>query len=157
MLPRECCQSVSQGCATLLLHTSRQCSHQGGQRGGEGQLNSPPTELLLQPVNPPRTAEGSRPGDGVSEAGQSVTPDVNEGQQPMSPQIPPREPLNLNQATVQGPGAPTRLCWPPSTTAAGRGRTLSMVSRSITSIIFKAPSRMPCGCGSGNSSLTASP
>ena len=77
-------------------------------RGGTAQL--PSSRALLQPVNPPRTAEGSRPGDVVSEAGQSVTPSVDEGQPPMSPQPPPWELLHLNQATVQDPGALTLLC-----------------------------------------------
>ena len=54
--------------------------------------------------------EGSRPGDMVSEVGQSVALGIDEGQSPMSPQLPPRGPLNLSQATVQGPGAPTQLC-----------------------------------------------
>ena len=46
-------------------------------RGGAVQL--PLTELLLQPVKPSPTTEGHRPGDGASEASQSVSPGVGKG------------------------------------------------------------------------------
>ena len=78
--------------------------------GRGGVANSPSAALLLQTVNPPQNTEGSRPGDMVSGAGQSVTLGVDEGQPLMSPQLPPQEPLNLSQATVQGQGTPTQLC-----------------------------------------------
>ena len=70
--------------------------------------NPPQTEPLLQPAKPPPTAEGHRPGDGASDADQSVTPDEGEGQQPMFPRLPHREPRNPNQAIVQGPDTPIR-------------------------------------------------
>ena len=110
VLPRWHCQSVSHDQATLLLLTSRRCSHQEGQWREEWQLNSPLTELLPQPVNPPRTVEGSRPGDGVSEASQPVTQGVHKGQQQMFPRLPPQEPPSPNQADVQSTSTPSRCC-----------------------------------------------
>ena len=70
--------------------------------------NPPQTEPLLQPAKPSLTAEGCRPGDGASEADQSVTPDEGKGRQPMFPRLPHQEPCNPNQTIIQGPDTPTR-------------------------------------------------
>ena len=104
---------TSRGCnhrVSLLLCTSRWCSHQGGQRGGEQQLDSPPTELLLQPVKLSLTTEDCQPGDRVAEAGQPAAPGVCRRWQQMLPLLPPWERLDLDQADEQSPGAMTRPC-----------------------------------------------
>ena len=65
--------------ASLLHRTSRLCSHPGGQQEGDCWPNLPQTEPLLHPTKPSLTAEDNRPGDGASEADQSVAPDETEG------------------------------------------------------------------------------
>ena len=111
VLPRWHHHSISHDQANLPPHISRWYSHQESQLGGELQLNPPLTELPLQPVKPPKTMEGSRPEDGVTEAGQPVALGVHEGQHQMFPQLPPRKPLCLNEAAVQRASTPTLHCW----------------------------------------------
>ena len=122
-------------------------------RGGVAQL---PSSSTAPAASQPAQERGWQPTRGHGLRGRSVSrPGMDGGLPLMSPQLPPQEPLCLSQATVQGPGILTQLCWLPSTAAVGGRRTWSMYSRSTTGITFRLLSCSLSGCWSGNSSLTA--
>ena len=76
---------------------------------GRGLAAQPPSDRAALAAGQTIPDHGRpRPGDGASEADQSVAQDEGEVRQPMLPQLPHREPRNPNQAVIQGPDAPTR-------------------------------------------------
>ena len=99
--------SISHDRAKLPPHISRQYSRWESPLVGESQSTPPLTELPPWPVKPLKTVGGSRPEDGVTEASWPVTPGVHEGQHQMSPQLPPRKSLHLNEVAMQRPHAMT--------------------------------------------------
>ena len=111
VLPRWHPHSVSYDLAKLQLRTSSWYSRWESPLGGESHLTPPLTELPPQLVKPLKTMGGSRPEDGVMEAGWPVTPGAHRGQHQMFPQLPPRKSLRLNEAAMRRPRAMTLHCW----------------------------------------------
>ena len=123
-------------------------------RGGAAELSS---NRATATAGQPAQDHGRQQARGRGVRGWSAScRGVHKGQQQMFLRLPPREPPSVNQAAMQGPSAPTRLCWWGSSAAVGGGRTLSTCSRSIISTTFRPPSGRLNGCWLGNYSLTAS-
>ena len=85
MLPRWHHHSISHDLAGLQPCISRWYNCQESPLGGESHLTPPLTNLPPWPVKPLKTTGGSRPEDGVAEAGWPVAPDRTGGNTKCSP------------------------------------------------------------------------
>ena len=99
VLPKLHRHSISCDQAWLPPCISRRYRCQESPLVGESQLNPPLTEWPPRPVKPLKIAGGSRPEDGVTGAGQPVTPGVHEEQHQMFPHLPPQKSLHLKDLT----------------------------------------------------------
>ena len=110
-LPMRHCHFISCDQAWLPPHISRQYRHRESPLVGESQSKPPLTKWPPRLVKPLKIAGGSRPEDGVTEAGQPVTQGVHEEQHQMFPLLPPQKSLHLNEAAMERPHTLTLHCW----------------------------------------------
>ena len=146
---RWCHLSVSNGLAGCQLRTNRQCSCQASPPGGESHLTPPWIKLPPLPVKAQKTTGGRGLGSGEMMANPPVTLGCKKrqggsclvrrvisppGQHQMFPQPQHLREPRLSWVVSQGPYPVIPHGWPPDTLAQDGRRTLSMCSRSTTSI-----------------------